>query len=265
MAEIIRRSKEEFIEMIKSGAVRKVDQESPVVSESENVEPQLAPLELAKKLFGGFFLGAEVIDRLNHRLRLNERQVHFEVPKIPFPYSEDEIRKAYDDRNNRKSRVVILRPQFVVIKNTHRLPVTIKNLTTFTGLSFTRDSRINFITEQLNKFENYRQIPLEPCYALPTIEVVPDSTEKDFAEQQALIPAGEHRRSAVETVWDIYLSSINGIPLVNSIYDLTSSEDIRGRKISVTKSRYYNSIFFSLRKKDQISKSDGVCTQIAKI
>lgn len=263
MAEIIRRPKEEFIKMIKSGAVRKVAPVDPTAPESEKKDMAPGSLDLAKKLFGKYFLGDEVIEKLNRELRLKEINVKFDIPQIPFPYSEDEVRKAYNDRNQNKTRMVILRPGFMVIRNTHRLPVTIKNLIRYAGLSFSRDSRINFVTEQLNKYEQYRNIPLEPCYAFPTIEVVPDSTEKDFEEQKAMIPAGEHRRSAVETIWDIFLSRRNNIdPLAYGI-DLTSSEDRWGRNVSVSK--YVDSIYFSLRKKDQISAFDGVCTQIVKI
>jgi hypothetical protein len=82
--------------------------------------------------------------------------------------------------------------------------------------------------------EDFAKQPLKAGYAMPTKEVLPDSTNTNWNDQQALLEPGERRREANEAVWDsiLYYAS-TGIKILERHYDWTNSHTFNGSPVNV--------------------------------
>ena len=218
---------------------------SPKVETSPRVEG--GSIERAKQLFGENFFGEEAIHTFEEKCQDKGINVKFVDIPTQFQYSDEDLDQVKQDEEEGKERMVILRPQWMVVKEGNqdvRKPVTILNLRelfktetrTRSGIRTTIEINYDnnpfgdgpvFYKHNTDWFaeEEFAQEQMKLGYGLPTKEVIPDSWSKSWDEQSALFGEGEKRREAVETVWDSLLYyATTGKKILESRWDWTNSQ-----------------------------------------
>lgn len=222
-----------------------IEEGKMVVSAAPKIEiptkPEFRGVERAKELFGEDFLGEEAIHRMEESCKAKGINVKFEIPITEFQYSESDLERAKQDEEEDKSRMVVLRPEWMRIKvkkafgreEEIRQPVNILNLRNL----FKKEEKGN-ITYDNNPFgdgpvfwaltwyndQEFAKEHLKGGYSMPTKEVLPDSWDKNWEDQNELLGDGERRREAVEAVWDLLLSyAVTGQKHLTQKADWTNS------------------------------------------
>ncbi len=219
--------------------------------EETPVQPEGGSIERAKQLFGEDFYGEEAIHTLEEKCRAKGVYVAFEIPTTELQYSEEDLNQAREDEQDDKARMVTLRPEWMRIKvkkafgreEEIRQPVNIINLrnlfkkedkgkVTFDNNPF-GDGPVFWSNTWYDDQEFAKQQP-KGGYAIPTKEVLPDSWDKKWEDQNELLGEGEKRREAVEAVWDLLLSySVIGEKLLTQRADWTNSETSDQNRVRV--------------------------------
>lgn len=250
MTEILRLGKDTVISEVHSGTIKVVSQ---IISpEPPKVEPSKhGSLEKTKRLFGENFLGEDAIHIMENKFKTAGIEVKFEIPNLIFPYSEANIEKARQDENRDRSRMIVLRPEWMIIREGRqnvRKQVNILNLRELFKKENRHQGQVISITYNNNPFgsdavfydqdwyddQDFAKQALKPGYAMPTREILDDSRSKNWDEQQTLLESGERRREANETVWDtlLYYAS-TGKKILESDYDWTQTRTSDGDLVLV--------------------------------
>jgi hypothetical protein len=214
--EILRLKPDQVISEIRQGTIEVVSVLKPV----EQPEAEPGGIEKAKRIFGENFLGPDAIHVMETILKTNGVDVKFEIPTTTFPYTGSDIEKAKQDDSKGTPRMVVLRPEWMIVREGGkdiRKPVNILNLRDL----FKKDDRFGSdrISYEFNPFgegavfclqdwydnEDFAKRPLKAGYAIPTKDILFDSIDTTWNDQQALLEPGERRREANEAVWDTIL------------------------------------------------------------
>ncbi len=214
----------------------------------ESTMPVDSRAERAKQLFGEDFFGEEAIRIMEEKCKAKGINVQFKIPQIPFHLDEDQLESAKQEENQGRARMVVLRPESMVV-NGEEKPITILNLRDLFKNEVTDpDSNETTITYDNNPFgegpvfwdqdwfdeEEFAKEPIKPGFALPTNEVIPDSLNKTWDEQEALLLPGERRREAIEAVWDTLLHySATGEKVLRINWDWTNGRTSDGYAVYV--------------------------------
>jgi hypothetical protein len=247
--EILRLKPDQVINEIRQGKIAVVSAPKPV----ERPKSESIGTEKAKRIFGENFLGPEAILVMEDKLWARGVKVEFEIPKIDFPYSEVDIEKASRDVSKGKSRMVVLRPEWMIVKEGNqdvRKPVNILNLRDlFKNQTKDGSGRVICVSYDFNPFgkgsvfysqdwydnRDFAKEPLKAGYAMPTKRILPNSTNITWNDQQTLLEPGERRREANEAVWDMILYyASTGKKILGYRFDWTSSRLSDGRPVGVS-------------------------------
>ena len=184
-------------------------------------------LELAKQQLGeNNVLDEQVIHKMVEKLRAQGINVEFEIPDVEMPLEYLENLKV--DDQNKRTRLLVLRPEWMLVDGV-RKEITINNLKNMlqgknpfgTGDIFNPDEwSIDFL-----RYGPFVSVQLLAGYANPTKEVIPESLNKKWPEQEELLKTvGGIRREAAETVWDMLLYYANtGEWLLTQSFDWTKT------------------------------------------
>lgn len=207
-------------QLLKEGRLKIWTPTASIPLEPPRPEIPGSAVERAKAHFGEDFLGEEAIHKMEAKFKTGGIDVRFEIPSVSFHYTQQDLEQAKQDEARGRMRMLVLRPSWMVVKEKGadvRKPVNILNLRElFKKEEKNRIGKVTGVTYDNNPFGNgaifYKQDwydneawakeQLTPGFALPTKEVLPNSTSKDWNAQQALLEPGERRREAVEVVWD---------------------------------------------------------------
>lgn len=180
--------------------------------------------ERAAALFGEDFLGEAAIHLMEEKCRVNGIDVKFEIPTTPFHLNEAQLEEAKKDENKGKARMVVLRPEFMVVRG-EKKPVTLLNLKHILGNKNPFGNGEIFYDQDWYHTEAFAQQGQVAKYALPTKEVVPGSLGQNWNDQEKLIEPGESRREAVEAVWDMLLYyAATGKKIMETKWDRTKTQ-----------------------------------------
>ncbi len=244
----------ETAKLIGEGKMTVVSTPSVVEPSGEPPKSERQGIEKAKQLFEEDFLGEEAIHIFEEKCRMKGINVQFEIPQVDFSYSESDIEQAKQEEAMEKTRMAVLRPEWMIVKEGNkdtRKPVTILNLRDL----FKKETRnllgvVSGVTYDNNPFgegtvfykyspdwyatENFAKEQLKAGYALPTKEVLPGSTNRTWDDQEKLFEPGEHRREANEAVWDTLLHyAATGRKNLERIWDRTNGRTSYGDAVYV--------------------------------
>ena len=212
---ILRLKPEQVIQEIQGGQIEVIRGDFPTP-----VEPlprvESAGVEKAKNVFGENFLGEEAIHLMESKFQVAGVNVKFEIPQVSLPYFDADIENARQDEVRDRGRMVVLRPQWMVVKEGNkevRKPVNILNLRElFKKEAKNLLGKVTKVTYDNNPFgtgaifyvqdwcdsKDFAKESLKPGFGMPTREVIPGSTSKTWNDQQALLEPGERR-----TRWEL--------------------------------------------------------------
>lgn len=204
-------TREEVERMLKSGEMKIISNPAGIVY----AEPRITDLniEKAKKLFGENFLGKEAINTFEEKCRVKGIDVKFEIPDMPFPYSQQELEEAAKNKRG-GGRLLVLRPGWMRVGG-DRQQVNIFNLRELFKSKISNDWAYYsknpfgkgsvFISASATYInERYFYEPLQEGYAMPTKKILRD-LNKTWDQYNDLLEPGEKRRTAVEAIWDMLL------------------------------------------------------------
>lgn len=216
--------------------------------------PSIDPrVEKAKALFDENFFGEEALHTFEEKCQSKGIKVSFEIPQTPLHLNEAQLKFAKDEEQEGKDRMVVFRPEWMVVDG-ERKPVNILTLRELFKQETTESDPDDpsktetVISYDNNPFgegpvfwdsdwfdeEDFAQEPLKPGYGLPTKEVIPDSWSKTWEDQNSLLGEGEHRREAVEAVWDSLLYyAATGEKILEDRWDWTNSLTSVQRRVFV--------------------------------
>ncbi len=206
-------------------------------------------VESARNLFGEDFFGEEAIHNFEEKCKLKDINVSFEIPQTVIHLNEAELESAKSEEAEGKGRMVVLRPEWMVVDG-EKKPVNIltlrdlfkqetvdpnepnKTITSYDNNPFGEEP-VFWDTDWFDE-EVFAQEQMKPGYGLPTKEVIPDSWNKTWDDQTALLGEGEKRREAVETVWDSLLYyAATGEKILEDKWDWTNSQTSVQRRVRV--------------------------------
>lgn len=210
-----------------SGSARNLVKEGKmkVVSPSPSYH-EIGPLiEKAKHILGEDYLGRETMNIMGEQCRKAGINVTFVAITDRFPYLEKDLDQMEKDKNCGRSRLVVLRPNWMVV-NGEKLPVSLINLfNLFKDKNPFGDGHIFWRENLWWTGELFAHVPMTPRYAMPTKKVLPDSF-MSWYEQEKLFQPGETRRAVTETVWDsILYYAATGTRLLEGVFDWSLTVD----------------------------------------
>lgn len=205
--EILRLQPDKVKVLIKQGKIEVVS--SPKV---EPIASMGGSFEKAKQLFGEDFLGEEAIRVMEEKCKAAGIDVKFVIPALGnfdtiglnAGVSNQLLETAKADEQRGRSRLVVLRPELMVV-NRESKPITILNLRELFKNKNPFGQGKLFYNQTWFDNENFAKEGLKASIGLPAKEVLPDSLSKKWEEQETLLEPGEHRREAIETLWDTLL------------------------------------------------------------
>lgn len=190
--------------------------------------------EKAKQLFGEDFLGEEAIHKMEEKFKAAGVDVIFNIPQVVFPLDERQLEAAKQEAQNGRARMVVLRPETMVV-NGQRKPITLLGFRDlFKDHTNPFGSEKVFCGQTWYETEDFAKHPMEPGFGLPTKEVLRDSLNKNWNNQQSLLQPGEERREVIETVWDTVLYyAATGKKVLENHWDWGKTSSSDGLLVSV--------------------------------
>ena len=192
-------------DLIRQGEIRVVS--TPTLPSPEPaVVPTSRAVERAKQLFGEDFLGEEAIHLMEQKCQAAGINVKFEIPQSVLDNAI--LEEAKRDETKGRARLVVLRPESMTVDG-ERKSVTLVNLRDlFKDKNPFGQGKI-FYDENWYDDQDFAKEPMKAGYGMPTKEVLTNPLISTWNMQQKLLEAGEKRREAVETAWDILLYYAN--------------------------------------------------------
>lgn len=221
---ILRLKPEQVIQEIQNGQIEVVRSN---LRPAETPRAEAVGVERAKGVFGENFLGEEAIHVMEAKLKKAGVDVKFEIPTTNFPYTEADIEKARQDESRGRGRMVVLRPEWMFVKERNKdikKPVNILNLRALLKDKNPFGSGVIFYNQGWYNDQDFAKQPLTAGYAMPTREIITGSTSTTWNDQQNLLEPGERRREANEAVWDtiLYYAS-TGKKVLETRWDWTAT------------------------------------------
>lgn len=223
---------------------------SPVVPEP-TATPNGRFVERAKQLFGEDFLGEEAIHVMEQKCQTEGIDVRFEIPQIGrfdasalhVGLTDAQLETAKADETRGRARLVVLRPEFMVVNGERKLLnlINLRDLFRKNKESgqFAYDnnpfgSGIIFYKQDWYNDQDFAQEGMKAGFGVPTKEVLRDSVSKTWDQQQSLLLPEEKRRESVETAWDTLLYyAVTGKKLLSSRRDWGNTRASSGHLVNV--------------------------------
>ncbi len=235
--EIFRLKPDQVVDLIKQGQMEVINHNPP----PEPLAISNRKTEKGKLLFGENFLDQEAIHVMVQKCQAKGINVTFEIPQagaldlngLRTSLSPDVIEAIKADEAKDKKRLVVLRPEFMIV-NGERKPVNLINFRSLFGTINPFGRGELFYGSPWYDSEDFARQPLRPGFGLPTRNVVRKTLNKTWTDQESTLEPGERRREAIEAVWDTILYyAATGKRLLQNTYDWTSSRASDGDLVSV--------------------------------
>ncbi len=207
----------------------------------EPMTPANGSVERARQLFGENFLGVDAIHVMEEKCKAAGIDVKFVIPALGnfdtlglnVGVSNELLETAKADEQRGRSRLIVLRPELMVV-NRESKPITILSLRDLFKDKNPFGQGKLFYRQNWFENEDFAKEGLKPSIGLPTKEVLPESLSRKWDEQTPLLEPGEHRREAIETLWDSLLYySATGKKVLEQHLDWGQTRASGGRLVSV--------------------------------
>lgn len=170
-------------------------------------------LRYAENLFEEDFLCNNAIHVMEEKCKVAGIDIRFSIPDIdpqffPFPYTKEALQHAKDEDKSNRARMFVLRPSMMFVDN-QPMQINIFNLKKIFQDKNPFGGGTLFLPGDLYDSEPFAKTSLNPSYALPTKDIVPDTLNMPWTDQQSRMSQEDTRRDPVEVVWDLLLYYAN--------------------------------------------------------